>query len=152
MTRREDGELLIAYEHGFIRGRLGENGEGVVLQRFIQPAGRNLFEVVPDAKGAGYWAGTGYGAELVHFNLDGSVSAVWKAEQGKGRRNVFYAQPQEHPNGHVYVCNWTGHGWNDSKRGWQVLEFDENGKVVWHLDDWELFGSISGIDVLESPE
>ena len=152
MTRREDGELLIAYEHGFIRGRLGENGEGVVLQRFIQPAGRNLFEVVPDAKGAGYWAGTGYGAELVHFNLDGSVSAVWKAEQGKGRRNVFYAQPQEQPNGHVYVCNWTGHGWNDSKRGWQVLEFDENGKVVWHLDDWELFGSISGIDVLETPE
>jgi type II secretory pathway component GspD/PulD (secretin) len=29
---------------------------------------------------------------------------------------------------------------------------DEKGKVVWHLDDWELFGSISGIDVLESPE
>ena len=151
MTRRDDGELLMAYEHGFIRGRLGENGEGIVLQRFIQPAGRNLFEVVPDAKGKGYWAGTGYGAELVHFNFDGSVSAVWKAEQEKGRRNVFYAQPQEQPNGHVYICNWTGHGWNDSKRGWQVLEFDENGKVVWHLDDWEMFGSISGIDVIETP-
>ena len=54
-------------------------------------------------------------------------------------------------NGHVYVCNWTGHGWNDSKRGRQVLEFDGNGKVVWHLDDWEMFGSISGIDVIESP-
>ena len=151
MTRRGDGELLIAYEHGFIRGRLGDDGEGKVLQRFIQPAGRNLFEVVPDAKGTGYWAGTGYGAELVHFNLDGTVSKVWKASQEKGRRNVFYAQPQELPNGHVYVCNWTGHGWNDSKRGWQVLEFDENGKVVWHLDDWEMFGSISGIDVIESP-
>jgi hypothetical protein len=151
MTRRDDGELLIAYEHGFIRGRFGEGGEGEVLQRFIQPAGRNLFEVVPDAKGTGYWAGTGYGAELVHFNLDGTVSKVWKASQEKGRRNVFYAQPQELPSGHVYVCNWTGHGWNDSKRGWQVLEFDENGKVVWHLDDWEMFGSISGIDVIEAP-
>jgi hypothetical protein len=32
-----------------------------------------------------------------------------------------------------------------------VLEFDENGKVVWHLDDWEMFGSISGIDVIEAP-
>lgn len=151
MTRRSDGELLIAYEQGFIRGRLGENGEGIVLQRFIQPAGRNLFEVVPDAKGTGYWAGTGYGAELVHFNLDGTVSKVWKAGQEKGRRNVFYAQPQELSNGHVYVCNWTGHGWNDSKRGWQVLEFDSEGKVVWHLDDWEMFGSISGIDVIEAP-
>ena len=37
------------------------------------------------------------------------------------------------------------------ERGWQVLEFDATGKVVWHLDDWELFGSLSGIDVLESP-
>ena len=151
MTRCGDGELLIAYEHGFARVRFRDSGEGEVLQRFIQPAGRNLFEVVPDAKGTGYWAGTGYGAELVHFNLDGSVSAIWKAEQEKGRRNIFYAQPQELPNGHVYVCNWTGHGWNDSKRGWQVLEFDEKGRLVWHLDDWEMFGSISGIDVLESP-
>ena len=24
-------------------------------------------------------------------------------------------------------------------------------EVVWHLDDWEMFGSLSGIDVLESP-
>ncbi len=39
----------------------------------------------------------------------------------------------------------------DSKRGWQVLEFDEKGEVVWHLDDREMFGSLSGIDVLETP-
>ena len=151
MMRLENGELLITYEHGFVRGRLKENGEGEILQTFLQPAGRNLFEVVPDRAGTGYWAGTGYGAELVHFNGDGSVKSIWKASQEPGRRNVFYAQPQELPNGHVYICNWTGHGLLESKRGWQVLEFDETGKVVWHLDDWEFFGSLSGIDVLESP-
>lgn len=151
MVRLPDGELLITYEHGFVRARLGDGPAGEVVQMFLQPSGRNLFEVVPDRAGTGYWAGTGYGAELVHFTADGTVDKVWKAEQEPGRRNVFYAQPQELANGHVYVCNWTGHGWEDSKRGWQVLEFDENGKVVWHLDDWEMFGSLSGIDVLESP-
>lgn len=151
MVRLPNGELLITYEHGFVRARLGDGATGEVVQTFLQPSGRNLFEVVPDKAGTGYWAGTGYGAELVHFTADGTADRIWKAAQETGRRNVFYAQPQELANGHVYVCNWTGHGWTDSKRGWQVLEFDGNGKVVWHLDDWEMFGSISGIDVIESP-
>ena len=150
MIRLASGELLITYEHGFARVRLGDGENGEVLQMFLQPSGRNLFEVVPDRAGTGYWAGTGYGAELVHFQADGTADRIWKAKQELGRRNVFYAQPQELANGHVYVCNWTGHGWEDSKRGWQVLEFDEKGEVVWHLDDWEMFGSLSGIDVLES--
>ena len=150
MIRLASGELLITYEHGFARVRLGDGETGEVLQTFLQPSGRNLFEVVPDRAGTGYWAGTGYGAELVHFQADGTADRIWKAKQEPGRRNVFYAQPQERANGHVYVCNWTGHGWEDSKRGWQVLEFDEKGEVVWHLDDWEMFGSLSGIDVLES--
>lgn len=150
MIRLASGELLITYEHGFARVRLGDGETGEVLQTFLQPSGRNLFEVVPDRAGTGYWAGTGYGAELVHFKADGTADRIWKAKQELGRRNVFYAQPQELANGHVYVCNWTGHGWEDSKRGWQVLEFDEKGEVVWHLDDWEMFGSLSGIDVLES--
>ena len=67
MIRLASGELLITYEHGFARVRLGDGETGEVLQTFLQPSGRNLFE------------------------------------------------------------------------------------VVWHLDDWEMFGSLSGIDVLESP-
>jgi len=152
MMRRDNGELLITHEHGFVRGRLPEQGtEGVIVQDFKQPAGRNLFEVVPDRAGTGYWAGTGYGAELVHFRADGTIASVWTAKQTDGKKNFFYAQPQELASGHVYLCNWTGHGAQDSSRGWQVIEFDAAGNVVWHLDNPAEYGSISGIDVLEAP-
>lgn len=153
MMRLESGELLITHEHGFVRGRLPETAgaDGIILQDFKQPAGRNLFEVVPDRAGAGYWAGTGYGAELVHFRADGSIASIWTAKQIDGKKNFFYAQPQELASGHVYLCNWTGHGANDSHRGWQVIEFDADGNVMWHLDNPSEYGSISGIDVLEAP-
>ena len=55
------------------------------------------------------------------------------------------------PDGHVYIANWTGHGAQDSNRGWQVIEFDEKGKVVWTLHDPATFGSVSGVVVLETP-
>ena len=112
------------------------------------PKGRNLFEVVPNLAGTGYWAGAGYGAQLLRFDLDGNLLSSWAADQGEGKKNFFYAQIREQPDGHVYVANWTGHGANDSKRGWQVIEFDEKGNAVWHLDDPARFGSIHGIDVL----
>lgn len=150
MTRLPNGELLLAQEHGFTRGRLPDGeGDGVILQNFKQPAGRNLFEVEPARDGNGYWAGTGYGAQLVRFANDGSVISVWQAPAADGLKSVFYAQPQELSNGHVYVANWTGHGAQDSRKGWQVIEFDETGKVVWTLHDPETYGSVSGVIVLE---
>ena len=49
------------------------------------------------------------------------------------------------------VANWTGHGAADSKRGWQLIEFDESGKIAWTLYDPERFGSIHGFILLEAP-
>lgn len=152
LTRMGDGELLLAQEHGFTRGRLPEGeGDGIILQNFKQPAGRNLFDVEPTRDGNGYWAGTGYGAQLVRFAKDGSMVSAWQAPPADGLKSVFYAQPQELPNGHVYLANWTGHGAQDSRKGWQVIEFDGNGKVVWTLYDPETYGSVSGVIVLEAP-
>ena len=152
MLRTDDGEILLAHEKGFLRGRLPETGEtGVVIRNYPQPSGRNLFSVVPDRAGKGYWAGTGYGAELVRYAADGQVMSVWKAKQRAGLANVFYGQTEELANGHVYLCNWTGHGRDDSFKGWQVVEFDEEGNSIWHLYDPERFGSVSGIVVLKAP-
>lgn len=152
MLRQADGELIVTHEHGFVRVRLPEKGTACeVIRDYPQPAGRNLFTAVPDRSGAGYWAGTGYGADLVHYAAGGDVISVWKADQG-GKQNVFYGQPYELPNGHVYMCNWTGHGEQDSYKGWQVIEFDRDGKVFWRLDSPDRFGSISGIDVIETPK
>ena len=152
MVRLASGDILLAHEKGFLLGRLPAAGEtGEVLRNYPQPSGRNLFAVVPDRAGTGYWAGTGYGAELVHYAQDGGILSIWKAKQRAGLVNFFYGQSEEMANGHVYQCNWTGHGENDSEKGWQVVEFDANGNSIWHLYDPDRFGSISGIVVLEAP-
>ena len=152
MVRLDNGDILLAHEKGFLLGRLPETGEiGEVVRNYPQPSGRNLFSIIPDRAGTGYWAGTGYGAELVRYAKDGKIVSIWKARQRAGLVNFFYGQAEEMSNGHVYLCNWTGHGADDSNRGWQVIEFDEDGNSIWHLHDPGRFGSVSGIVVLEAP-
>jgi len=146
-----DGEtLLLAWEKGFSRVRLPESGERCeIVGDFRQPKGRNLFDVVPKRSGTGYLAGCGYGGGLVHFDSAGQAERVWTVPARDGKKELFYAQAQEMPNGHVYMAHWTGHGRDDSHRGWQAVEFDEQGNCVWHLDSPERYGSVSGISVLQ---
>ena len=152
MMRLANGDILLAHEKGFLLGRIPSGGTaGEVVRNYPQPSGRNLFSVIPDRAGTGYWAGTGYGAELVHYALNGDILAIWKAKQRAGLVNFFYGQSEEMANGHVYQCNWTGHGENDGEKGWQVVEFDADGNSIWHLHDPERFGSVSGIVVLDAP-
>ena len=154
MKRLADGTLVLTHEHGFLLGQLPTSGEkGIVLKDFPQPKGRNLFDVIPTLDG-GWLAGTGYGAELVRFRPNGEVAEIFRGGQKnrkEGKEDVFYGQPLEIANGHIYQANWTGHGADDSKKGWQVLEFNCGRGVDWYLDDPVRFGSISGIDVLEAP-
>ena len=153
LTRLANGDLLVGHEKGFAICRMPPDGtrdaDGEIVKNVAMPKGRNLFAVVPNRDGTGYWAGAGYGAQLLSFDLDGNLLSAWSADQGE-RKNYFYAQVRERPDGHVYVANWTGHGENDSRRGWQVLEFDEKGNAVWHLDDPARFGSIHGFDVIDN--
>ena len=147
---RDGKTLLLSWEKGFARLRLPDAGNVCqVVGDFRQPKGRNLFDVVPLRSGDGYLAGCGYGGGLVHFGADGKAVSTWFIPEQDGCRSLFYAQPKERPDGHVYMAHWTGHGANDSKHGWQVVEFDGEGRAVWHLHDPERFGSVSGLDVLE---
>ena len=146
-----DGEWLVAHEHGFARVRFPDEGRdvaAVLVKDYPQPVGRNSFDVRPAANGAGFWTTTGYGAELLRVAADGTVVRRIRAEQG-GKANVFYAQLTERADGNVYVANWTGHGAQDSYRGWQVVEFAPSGEVVWRLDSPERYGSISGVLEIE---
>ena len=148
---RDGRTLLLSWEKGFARIRIPESGDKCeVVGDFRQPKGRNLFDVVPITSGEGYLAGCGYGGGLVRFGKDGRAVSSWFVPERDGCRSLFYAQPKPMPDGHVYMAHWTGHGATDSSRGWQVVEFDKDGNVVWHLHDPDRFGSISGIDVLDS--
>ena len=146
-----DGEtLLLSWEKGFSRVRLPESGDkAVVVKEFLQPDGRNLFDVVPDPTSDGYVVGCGYGGGLVRFAADGSVRSQWFVPTDTGKESRFYAQVLPQPNGHVYMAHWTGHGPKDSFKGWQAVEFDQNGKAVWHLDSPDRYGSISGLLIAE---
>lgn len=146
---REPWAFLLAWEHGFIRFRIDQvKNSCEIVQSYPQPVGRNLFDVEIDRNGGGYWAGIGYGGELIHFATDGKMLTRWR----NPNRSHFFAQMREMPNGSVYMAQWTGHGSEDSAKGCQVLEFNSDGQIIWTLDDPVRFGSISGIDVLDAPE
>lgn len=150
MAPGRGGEWLVAHEKGFARIRLPAEGEAVeVVKNYPQPAGRNLFAVIP-AKDGGYLAGCGYGGGLVRFDEEGQAKSTWFVPTDTGKESRFYAQVEERPDGRIYLAHWTGHGAEDSWKGWQAVEFDPSGKVVWRLDSPERFGSISGIVVLEA--
>ena len=143
------GEWLVAHEKGFARIRLPAEGDAVeIVKNYPQPAGRNLFAVIPAAAG-GYLAGCGYGGGLVRFDEAGEAVSQWFVPTDTGKESRFYAQVEERADGNVYLAHWTGHGERDSYKGWQAVEFDRDGKVLWHLDSPDRFGSISGIVVLE---
>jgi hypothetical protein len=141
MTLLKNGEILIAHDNGFVRAKL----DGTVLQSFKQPRSRNTFQAFPSRAGDGWWVATGYGTQLVFYGNDGKILKTFEAQMPDGLKNYFYAQTVELDDGHLLLSNWTGHGANDSVRGWQVIEFDELGRVVWHFHDPAKIGSVSGI-------
>ena len=150
MTRLDNGDVLLAWNDGILKGRLAAAGseEGTALQMYKLPRGRNAYMAIP-RKAGGYWAGGGFACQAYAFAEDGAVQATFEAQMPEGLKNHFYAGLVEQANGNLIVANWTGHDANDSKKGWQVVEFDKAGACVWHLHDPAAYGSITGVIVVK---
>jgi hypothetical protein len=149
MTVLKSGEVMLSHNEGVARCSLAPEGseKGAIIQAYKLPRGRNAYKAIP-RKDGGYWVGGGYAEALYAYSEDGKLLKTFEAQQTDGLKNHFYGGLVEQANGHVMIANWTGHGANDSKKGWQVIEFDAEGKVVWHLHDPIAYGSISGIDII----
>jgi hypothetical protein len=149
MTVLKSGEVLLAHNDGVARCTLAPEGseKGAIVQAYKLPRGRNAYKAIP-RKAGGLWVGGGYAEALFAYSDDGQVLKTFQAQQPDGLKNHFYGGLFQQENGNVMVANWTGHGANDSKTGWQVIEFDAEGQVVWHLHDPVAYGSISGIDIV----
>jgi hypothetical protein len=149
MTVLKSGEVYLSHNDGVARCTLAKEGSenGTIVQAYKLPRGRNAYKAIP-RKAGGIWVGGGYAESLYAYSDDGQVLKTFQAKQPDGLKNHFYGGLVEQVNGNVMVANWTGHGANDSKTGWQVIEFDAEGQVVWHLHDPVAYGSISGIDII----
>ena len=120
-----------------------------IVRRFQLPRSRNAYMALKAADGT-CWVAGGYAQGLFQYKPDGTLLREFKAAQPEGFSNWFYAGFQMLKNGHIVQANWTGHGAKDFKEGWKLIEFDADGKVVWH---WhvpkEQAGTINGILVLD---
>jgi glucose/arabinose dehydrogenase len=149
MTVLPSGEILLAHNDGVARCTLASEGseQGKIVQSYKLPRAKNAYKAIL-RKDGGLWVGGGYACALYAYADEGHVVKTFEAQQPEGLKNHFYGGIAVQDNGNLMVANWTGHGANDSKTGWQVIEFDAEGKVVWHLHDPVGYGSISGIDII----
>ncbi|MCX7045792.1 MAG: hypothetical protein NTX50_09965 [Candidatus Sumerlaeota bacterium] len=94
----------------------------------------------------------GYNPIIFEFDPDGKVVKKWGGKEtpdGKSLGYYFFGAMQVLKSGDLMVCNWTGHGAQDSTKGVQILQFNPAGQVVWKWHDPQRAGSIHGIIVLD---
>lgn len=98
-----------------------------------------------------HWVACGDGHSFAEVNLNsGEVIRSFNENDIENTRLFFVAQLLPSDNGALYVCNWQGHDKNATEANSpQVFEIDNNGKVIWSLNDNKTFGMISAISTIE---
>jgi hypothetical protein len=120
-----------------------------IVRRFQLPRPRNAYMALKSADGT-CWVAGGYTHALYQYRADATLLRTFEADQPPGFSNWFYAGFQLLQNGHVVQANWTGHNEKDFKEGWKAVEFDRDGRVVWHWQaPREQVGSINGLIILD---
>lgn len=120
-----------------------------IVRRFMLPRPRNSYMGVRLADGRTL-VGGGYAAGLFEYGSDGKLTRELVAPQPQGMSNYFYGSVQVLKNSHIAVANWTGHNAQDYRPGWKALEFDPDGKVVWHwFEDAADVGTINNVIILD---
>lgn len=93
-----------------------------------------------------YRATTGYGKSLVDVDAKGNVLR----KLGGNEEYYFFSRPFELANGNVVVSHWMGHDWNAGQKGVQLIEYDNEGNIVWQWHRPDIAkGSIHGVIVLQ---
>ncbi len=150
MRLTAEGNVVLAEETGVTEAAFDAslpNG-GRIVRRVKLPRARNAFMALKSA-GGNYLVGAGFAQAFFELTPEGKVVRDLQAAMPAPLVNKFYAGFQVLKNGHVVACNWTGHGGPDSKLGWQLVQFDKEGKVVWKWHDPQRAGTAIGVIVLD---
>lgn len=93
--------------------------------------------------------GCGDGHRIIEVAPDDTV--VWQVEENElpGIPLRFVAGLQRLPNGNTVVCNWGGHGHVGQQP--LIFEITRDKQVVWKVEDYAHFRTISNIQLLDVP-
>jgi hypothetical protein len=90
----------------------------------------------------------GYSKNLQLFSATGKLEATIGGPPEVNPN--FYGGFQVLENGNYVVTNWQGHGPGHGAQGIQLLEYDQQGKLVWSWkQDAEKYSSLQGVIVLD---
>jgi hypothetical protein len=95
----------------------------------------------------------GYGAFLAEMDTAGNfIRTIGAAPQPAGVSPFFYAMWQWLSNGDIVVANWENHGAGHDTAGkvHELIEFDQQGTIVWTWDKPTLVSSLQGVLILDS--
>ena len=151
MRLTAEGNVVLAEEAGVTEAAFDASSPagGRIVRRVKLPRSRNAFMALKAASG-NYLVGAGFAQAFLELTPEGKiVRDLTAAAMPAPLVNKFYAGFQVLKNGHVVVCNWTGHAAPDSKLGWQLVQFDKEGKVVWKWHDPQRAGTAIGVIVLD---
>ncbi len=150
MRLTAEGSVLLAEETGVTEAAFDDSadGGGRIVRRVKLPRARNAFMALK-AAGGNYLVGAGFAQAFFELTPEGKVVREFQAPMPAPLVNKFYAGFHVLKNGDVVACNWTGHGAPDSKLGWQMIQFDKEGKVVWKWHDPQRAGTAVGVIVLD---
>lgn len=110
----------------------------------------NPFAVLEDKDNI-YWIACGDGHVLMKKDLKSDETILkYGKDDIKGTRLFFVAGMEKSERGGIYVCNWQGHDKNAVlSKSPQVFELNNEGNIIWSLNDNEKFGKISAIDIIK---
>jgi hypothetical protein len=146
-----EGTVLLSEDKGMIEAAFdAQDPKGCKVVKTIPlPHDRNAFMSLKKADG-GYLVGGGFAKALCDFDKDGKLLKEFNLKAAPaGAGPLFFAGFQVLKNGNTVCCNWTGHGPQDSTKGWQVVEFSPDGAIVWHYHNPERAGTLVNIEVLD---
>lgn len=134
---------------GFSNKLFEVDAEGAIVMEKEIAGGRHIYKAVRTKKGNTYVA-SGYGSSVNLYDKEGELKLAFGKQEGQAPKGAdFFADFQILRNGHIVVCNWMGHGRQDSKKGDQLVQFDRKGNVVWSWHDPEMAGCLHGLIVLD---
>ena len=123
--------------------------DGKILQKIEIPGAKHIYQVL--RKPNGNWlVSTGYGHAFVELDPAGKELRRFGGDPSPADMNFhFFSGFQVLKNGNTVVCNWTGHGRDDSTKGVQLVEFNAEGKPVWTWHDPAAAGTLHGVIILD---